>query len=36
MEIRTWTPYKGCSKEEKNRMKKLQKLYALPEKVGES
>lgn len=36
LEIRTWEPIKGCSKEEKKRMKDLQRVYALPTKEGDS
>lgn len=36
LEIRTWEPSKGCSKDEKKRMKELQKVYALPKGEGES
>lgn len=36
LDIRNWVPYKGCSKEEKKKMKELQKIYELPKEEGES
>lgn len=36
LEIRTWKPSKGCSKDEKKRMEELKKVYALPKGEGES
>lgn len=36
LDIRNWTPYKGCPKEEKKQMKELKKVYALPGEEGES